>query len=127
MRAQLRGEAILTLPLLYPYSMLTLRSLYAHSTLTLHSLLERLRVTRRREHDEVVLTLHSHLQDHLAVLSSMRDPQALYGAAWSLVRRAILLRIEAADRRFGERGLLHKAGQLVRTTPSPQPPAPRAP
>ena len=52
-------------------------------------------------------------KDHLAVLSSTRDPQVLYGAAWPLVRRAILLRIEAADRRFGERGLLRKAGQLV--------------
>ena len=38
-------------------------------------------------------------QDHLAVLSSTRDPQVLYGAAWPLVRRALLLRIEAADRR----------------------------
>ena len=37
----------------------------------------------------------------------------LYGAAWPLVRRALLLRIEAADRRFGDRGLLRKSGQLV--------------
>ena len=47
------------------------------------------------------------------MLSSTRDPQVLYGAAWPLVSRALLLRIEAADRRFGDRGLLRKSGQLV--------------
>ena len=67
-------------------------------------------------------------KDHLAVLSSTRDPQVLYGAAWPLVQRALLLRIEASDRRFGERGLLRREGQMVLpyyvcllyTSPSPR-------
>ena len=52
-------------------------------------------------------------KDHLAVVSSTRDPERLFGAAWPPLRKAILLRIEASDRRFGERGVLRRHDQLV--------------
>ena len=52
-------------------------------------------------------------RDHLAVISSTRDPERLFGAAWPPLRKAILLRIEASDRRFGERGVPQRRDQLV--------------
>jgi hypothetical protein len=43
--------------------------------------------------------------DHLVAISSTRDPKKLFGAAWMLLKRAMLLRIEAApDRRYEHQG-----------------------
>ena len=38
--------------------------------------------------------------DHLVAISSTRDPRKLYGGAWPLLRRGVLLRIEAVDHRY---------------------------
>lgn len=43
--------------------------------------------------------------DHLVAISSTRDPKKLFGAAWMLLKRAMLLRVEAApDRRYEHQG-----------------------
>ena len=43
--------------------------------------------------------------DHLVAISSTRDPERLFGAAWALLKRAMLLRIEATpDRRYERQG-----------------------
>ena len=55
----------------------------------------------------------SHGRDHIATLSSTRDPKKLFGEAWTLLRRSLLLRIEAADNRYQQRGRLQPASQLV--------------
>ena len=39
-------------------------------------------------------------RDHVALISSTRNPRKLYGDAWPLLKRSILMRIEAADRRY---------------------------
>ena len=39
-------------------------------------------------------------RDHFASVSSTRNPEKLFGEAWPLLKRAVLLRIEAADDRY---------------------------
>ena len=38
----------------------------------------------------------------MAIISSTRDPRKLYREAWTLLKRALLLRIEASDGRYGQ-------------------------
>ena len=39
-------------------------------------------------------------RDHFASMSSTRDPKKLFGDAWPLLKRGVMLRIEAADERY---------------------------
>ena len=46
--------------------------------------------------------------DHLSTISSTRDPAQLYGAAWPLVQKGLVLRIDN-DVRYGARGMVRSA------------------
>jgi hypothetical protein len=46
-------------------------------------------------------------RDHLVAISSTRSPAKLFGAAWPLLRSAVLLPIEAHDRRYRSMLQLH--------------------
>jgi hypothetical protein len=53
--------------------------------------------------------------DHVVALSSTRDPRRLFGPAWPLLRSAYVLRVEGADKRFKDRGVLRPSSQVGTT------------
>ena len=57
--------------------------------------------------------LRSNGTDHVAVLSSTRDPGRLFGPAWPMLRDGLLLRVEGADRRHAKRGLVSAARHVI--------------